>query len=63
MRKTALYVNGRGAGADVTGPFLRKVPYARLRERRRSQVRMRLTLLDGRRMTRDIRLRACPARS
>ena len=63
MRKTVLYVNGRSAGADVTRPFLRKVPYARLRERRRSSVRMRLTLLDGRRLTRDIRLRACPARS
>jgi arylsulfatase A-like enzyme len=59
VRKTVLFVNGRSAGADVTRPFLRKVPYGRLRERRRSLVRMRLTLLDGRRLTRDIRLRAC----
>jgi hypothetical protein len=63
VRKTVLFVNGRSAGADLTRPFLRTVPYARLRERRRSQVRMRLTLLDGRRLTRDIHLRACPARS
>ncbi len=63
VRKTVLYVNGRSAGADLSRPFLRKVPYGRLRERRRSTVRMRLTLLDGRRLTRDIRLRACPARS
>ncbi len=59
LRETELFVNGEGAGADRKRPFLRKVPFGRLRERRRSTVRMRLTLLDGRRLTRDLRLRAC----
>jgi N-acetylglucosamine-6-sulfatase len=59
VRKTELFVNGDGAGADVVRPFLRKVPFGRLRERRRSNVRMRVTLLDGRRLTRDLVVRAC----
>jgi len=60
VREAELSVNGKLVGTDRKRTFRRKVPYARLRERRISKVRLRLTLLDGRRLTRDVGVRACP---
>jgi hypothetical protein len=59
VREAELFINGDRVGSDRERPFLRKVPFGRLRERTRSTVRMRLSLLDGRRLTRDIGVRAC----
>jgi arylsulfatase A-like enzyme len=59
VRQAELYVDGDRVGVDRSRPFRRAVPYGLLRAGRRSKVRMRLTLIDGRRLTRDAAVRAC----
>ena len=61
VREAELYVNGDRVGTDRKAPFRRRVPFGRLQERARSMVKMRLTLLDGRRLTRELSVRACRA--
>ena len=53
------FVKGRRAARDRKRPFVRGLPFNRLKPTRASLVRVRATLLDGRRVTIDRRLRAC----
>lgn len=53
------FVNGRRYASDRRRPFKRKLPFRKLRRKRVSTLRARATLLDGRRVTIDSRLRAC----
>jgi N-acetylglucosamine-6-sulfatase len=59
MRAAEFFVNGKRFATDRRRPFLRKLPYRKLQRKRVSRLRVRATLLDGREMTIDRRLRAC----
>ncbi|MGH2981599.1 MAG: hypothetical protein ACRDKV_06115, partial [Solirubrobacterales bacterium] len=62
LRKAVLaefFVNGRRVARDRRRPFLRKLPYKRVKRKKVSRARLRVTLLDGRRMTIDRNLRTC----
>ncbi|MGH2981174.1 MAG: sulfatase family protein [Solirubrobacterales bacterium] len=62
LRRSVLaefFVNGRRVSKDRRHPFLRKLPYRRVKRQKVSRARVRATLLDGRRMTIDRNVRAC----
>jgi len=52
-------INGRRVATDRKRPFLRKFPYRKLKRKRVSTATVLATLLDGREMTIDRRLRVC----
>jgi N-acetylglucosamine-6-sulfatase len=53
------FVNGKRVAKDRKRPFQRKLAYRRLKQKRVSRARVLVTLLDGREMTIDRKLRAC----
>jgi N-acetylglucosamine-6-sulfatase len=53
------YVNGNRFALDHRRPFERKLPYRKLHRKHASKVKVRATLLDGRRLTEEKRVRAC----
>lgn len=52
-------VNGKHFATDRRRPFLRKLPYGKLKHKRHSTVRLLVDLLDGRQITIDQHVRAC----
>jgi hypothetical protein len=52
-------VNGKDFATDRRRPFLRKLPYGKLKRKRHSTVRLLVDLLDGRQITIDQHVRAC----
>jgi N-acetylglucosamine-6-sulfatase len=57
--QTEFYVNGKRVAKDAKRPFQRKLPYRKLTRKRVARTRTLVTLLDGRQMTIDRKLRAC----
>jgi hypothetical protein len=53
------FVNGKRVATDRKRPFLRKLPYRRLKHKRVSTARVLATLLDGRQVTIEHNVRAC----
>ncbi|MFN8161541.1 MAG: hypothetical protein U0R52_10935 [Solirubrobacterales bacterium] len=59
VRFAELLLGGRVVDADRSAPFRLEPPASALAEGSVARLRMRLTLLDGRRLTRDLRPRVC----
>jgi hypothetical protein len=57
--RAEFYVRGRRFAIDRKRPFQRKLPYGRLKRRGHAKARVLVTLVDGRQVTIDHRLRAC----
>jgi N-acetylglucosamine-6-sulfatase len=59
VAQAEFFVNGKHFATDRKAPFLRKLPYGKLKHRRHSSVRLLVDLVDGRQMTIDQHVRAC----
>ena len=59
MSAVEFLINGKRVATDRKRPFLRKLPYRKLKRKRTSTVRSLATMLDGREMTIERKLRAC----
>jgi N-acetylglucosamine-6-sulfatase len=57
--ETEFYVRGKLVGVDTTAPFRRRLPFRRFARHGKTKVRARASMLDGRRMTIDRKVRAC----
>jgi N-acetylglucosamine-6-sulfatase len=53
------YINGKRIARDVKRPFVRKLPFGRLKRKHHAKARALVSLVDGRQMTIDRALRAC----
>jgi hypothetical protein len=59
VKLAEFYVNGKRVKVDRRRPFRKKLPQRRLRRKRSAKAKVRASLVDGRRMTIERRLRAC----
>jgi hypothetical protein len=53
------YVNGKLFRRDFKRPFVRKLPFGKLRHKHHAKTRALVSLVDGRQLTIDRNLRAC----
>ncbi|HMC06886.1 MAG TPA: sulfatase [Solirubrobacterales bacterium] len=57
--KAEFYVHGKLVGVDTRAPFRHRLPFRKFDRHGKTTVRVRASMLDGRRMTIDRRIRAC----